>query len=145
MTPSVTGTVANNLRSVSPNQQLKGAGGGGSEKETSTGSGKDASKEKKRKELSSSRQKKFHRHFQQVSTDEHVINCKLLRDSEKKFSFNKSFFILIDFSCALVSDILLQGHLYITDNYFAFYSNVFGFVTKVSNFLFLFYSNLTYL
>uniref|UniRef100_A0A6B2E9C5 GRAM domain-containing protein n=1 Tax=Phlebotomus kandelakii TaxID=1109342 RepID=A0A6B2E9C5_9DIPT len=110
LAPSVTGTVANNLRSVSPNQQLKGAGGGGSEKEASTGSGKDAGKEKKRKELSSSRQKKFHRHFQQVSTEEHVINY---------------------FSCALVSDILLQGHLYITDNYFAFYSNVFGFVTKL--------------
>uniref|UniRef100_A0A1B0GQS4 GRAM domain-containing protein n=1 Tax=Phlebotomus papatasi TaxID=29031 RepID=A0A1B0GQS4_PHLPP len=81
LTPSGAGTVANNLRSVSPNQQLKGAGGGGSEKETSTGSGKDAGKEKKRKELSSSRQKKFHRHFQQVSTDEHVINyfsCALL-------------------------------------------------------------------
>uniref|UniRef100_A0A1L8E1B3 GRAM domain-containing protein n=2 Tax=Nyssomyia neivai TaxID=330878 RepID=A0A1L8E1B3_9DIPT len=104
-----TGTVANN-RSVSPNNQLKGAGGGGSEKEASTGSGKDTRKEKKRKELSSSRQKKFHRHFQQVSTDERVINY---------------------FSCALVSDILLQGHLYITDNYFAFYSNVFGFVTKL--------------
>ncbi|XP_055677788.1 uncharacterized protein LOC129786659 isoform X2 [Lutzomyia longipalpis] len=111
LTPSgATGTVANN-RSVSPNQQLKGAGGGGSEKEASTGSGgKDAGKEKKRKELSSSRQKKFHRHFQQVSAEERVINY---------------------FSCALVSDILLQGHLYITDNYFAFYSNVFGFVTKL--------------
>lgn len=36
-----------------------------------------------------------------------------------------------DFSCALVSDILLQGHMYITANYFAFYSNVFGFVTKL--------------
>ena len=35
------------------------------------------------------------------------------------------------YSCALVSDILLQGHLYITQNYFAFYSNVFGYVTKV--------------
>lgn len=67
-------------------------------------------KEKKRKELSSGRQKKFHRHFQQVDADERVINY---------------------FSCALVSDILLQGHLYITDNYFAFYSNVFGFVTKL--------------
>lgn len=32
-------------------------------------------KEKKRKELSSGRQKKFHRHFQQVAADEHVINC----------------------------------------------------------------------
>ena len=35
------------------------------------------------------------------------------------------------YSCALVGDILLQGHLYITENYFAFYSNVFGYVTKV--------------
>jgi hypothetical protein len=30
-----------------------------------------------------------------------------------------------------VGDILLQGHLYITPNYFAFYSNVFGYVTKL--------------
>ncbi|GAB0098984.1 hypothetical protein DMENIID0001_148000 [Sergentomyia squamirostris] len=118
LTPLVVtgGTVANNLRSVSPQQQASSKGGAGSEKESSAtaGSGKDAGsgggKEKKRKELSSSRQKKFHRHFQQVSTDERVINY---------------------FSCALVSDILLQGHLYITDNYFAFYSNVFGFVTKL--------------
>ncbi|XP_054731246.1 serine-rich adhesin for platelets-like isoform X2 [Anastrepha obliqua] len=67
-------------------------------------------KEKKRKEVSSSRVKKFHRHFTQVSKDEKLINY---------------------FSCALVSDILLQGHLYITDQHFAFYSNVFGYVTKV--------------
>ena len=32
----------------------------------------------------------------------------------------------------MVSDILLQGHLYITENYFAFHSNVFGYVTRVS-------------
>jgi hypothetical protein len=36
-----------------------------------------------------------------------------------------------DYSCALIGDILLQGHLYITKNYFAFYSNVFGYVTKL--------------
>lgn len=42
-----------------------------------------------------------------------------------------NFVSLPDFSCALVADILLQGHLYITENYFAFYSNVFGYVTKV--------------
>lgn len=42
------------------------------------------------------------------------------------------FFILtLDYSCAFVADILLQGHLYITPNYFAFYSNVFGYVTKL--------------
>lgn len=66
-------------------------------------------KEKKKKEYNSSRQKKFSRHFVQVE-DEKVLNY---------------------FSCALVSDILLQGHLYVTQNYFAFYSNVFGYVTKL--------------
>ncbi|XP_055601615.1 GRAM domain-containing protein 2B-like isoform X2 [Uranotaenia lowii] len=66
-------------------------------------------KEKKKKEFNSSRQKKFSRHFTQVE-DEKVLNY---------------------FSCALVGDILLQGHLYITQNYFAFYSNVFGYVTKL--------------
>ncbi|XP_017850448.1 GRAM domain-containing protein 2B isoform X2 [Drosophila busckii] len=71
---------------------------------------KDKDKEKKRKEVSSSRVKKFHRHFSQVSKDEKLINY---------------------FSCALVGDIPLQGHLYITDQHFAFYSNVFGYVTKV--------------
>ncbi|KYN41188.1 GRAM domain-containing protein 1B [Trachymyrmex septentrionalis] len=59
---------------------------------------------------SSARQKKFHRHFSQVADDERVLNY---------------------YSCALVGDILLQGHLYITPNYFAFYSNVFGYVTKL--------------
>ena len=39
--------------------------------------------------------------------------------------------VLNYYSCALVGDILLQGHLYITPNYFAFYSNVFGYVTKL--------------
>ncbi|XP_013140312.1 PREDICTED: uncharacterized protein LOC106104727 [Papilio polytes] len=59
------------------------------------------------------RQKKFQRHFPQVGPDERVLNY---------------------YSCALVGDLLLQGHLYITKNYFAFYSNVFGYVTKVSIF-----------
>ena len=40
--------------------------------------------------------------------------------------------MISDYSCALVADILLQGYLYITENHFAFYSNVFGYVTKVS-------------
>lgn len=97
LAPPVTASIG---RSISPHP-----------KSSSSSSKNDIpEKEKKRKELSSSRQKKFHRHFQQVSKDEKVINY---------------------FSCALVSDILLQGHLYITENYFAFYSNVFGFVTKL--------------
>ena len=36
------------------------------------------------------------------------------------------------YSCALMGDILLQGHLYVTENYIAFHSNVFGYVTRVS-------------
>ena len=30
-----------------------------------------------------------------------------------------------------MGDILLQGHLYVTENYITFYSNVLGYVTKV--------------
>jgi len=30
-----------------------------------------------------------------------------------------------------MSDILLQGHLYVTENYIAFHSNVFGYVTRI--------------
>ncbi|CAG4935500.1 unnamed protein product [Colias eurytheme] len=62
------------------------------------------------KQPSKSRQKKFQRHFPQVGPEERVLNY---------------------YSCALVGDLLLQGHLYITKNYFAFYSNVFGYVTKL--------------
>ena len=39
---------------------------------------------------------------------------------------------MTDYSCALVGDIFLQGNLYVTYNYFAFHSNVFGYVRKVS-------------
>lgn len=63
--------------------------------------------------MSESRVKKFQKLFgQQVTADEKLINY---------------------FSCALVADshILLQGHLYVSENYFSFYSNVFGFITKL--------------
>jgi hypothetical protein len=67
-------------------------------------------KESKVPTTSKARQKKFNRHFPAVDEDEKVLN---------------------HYSCALIGDILLQGHLYITKNYFAFYSNVFGYVTKL--------------
>lgn len=35
------------------------------------------------------------------------------------------------YACALVGDILLQGHLYVTENYLGFHSNVFGYVTRI--------------
>lgn len=90
------------------------------------------STEKKRKSLSNSRQKKFHRRFKQVEMDEEVINCtyQTYFINFKMFS-TVEIFIIVDFSCAFVSDILLQGYLYITKNYIAFYSNVFGYVTKL--------------
>lgn len=69
-----------------------------------------ATKDPKVHTTSKARQKKFLRHFPNVEEDEKVLN---------------------HYSCALIGDILLQGHLYITKNYFAFYSNVFGYVTKV--------------
>ncbi|KAF5302720.1 hypothetical protein FQR65_LT08462 [Abscondita terminalis] len=71
---------------------------------------KAISKEDKLPTTSKARQKKFHRHFPAVDLEEKVLNY---------------------YSCALIGDILLQGHLYITKNYFAFYSNVFGYVTKL--------------
>lgn len=72
---------------------------------------KPEKKEKKAKEMSESRVKKFHKLFgKQVSSEERLINY---------------------FSCALVADILLQGHLYVSEHYFSFYSNVFGFITKL--------------
>lgn len=72
---------------------------------------KPEKKEKKPKEMSDSRVKKFNKLFgQQLNTDEKLINY---------------------FSCALVADILLQGHLYISENFFSFYSNVFGYVTRL--------------
>ncbi|XP_057655563.1 GRAM domain-containing protein 2A-like isoform X2 [Diorhabda carinulata] len=67
-------------------------------------------KDPKIRTTSKARQKKFLRHFPNVEDDEKVLN---------------------HYSCALIGDILLQGHLYITKNYFAFYSNVFGYVTKL--------------
>lgn len=69
-------------------------------------------KEKKSgKGISESRIRKWKKLFgQQIGEDENLLNY---------------------YSCALVADILLQGYLYISDNYFSFYSNVFGFITKL--------------
>lgn len=74
---------------------------------------KSEKKEKKMKkiEMSDSRIRKFHKLFgHQIPTDEKLLNY---------------------FSCAFVADILLQGHLYVSENHFSFYSNVFGYITKL--------------
>lgn len=70
----------NSNRSVSPNLGGRVKGDSSAEKDSKDGKEKDKErdkeKEKKRKEMSSGRQKKFHRHFHQVSLEERVINCK---------------------------------------------------------------------
>lgn len=74
---------------------------------------KSEKKEKKIKsvEMSESRIRKFHKLFnQKIPDDEKLLNY---------------------FSCALIADILLQGHLFVSENFFSFYSNVFGYVTKL--------------
>ncbi|KXJ25970.1 GRAM domain-containing protein 2A isoform X2 [Exaiptasia diaphana] len=53
----------------------------------------------------------FHRLFKNVPKDQFPIN---------------------DFSCALSRDILLQGRLYISQGWFCFYSNIFGWETQVT-------------
>ena len=85
---------------------------------------------------SKSRQKKFLRHFPNVPRDERVLNRKFYFYLPKLLTSTVigDLFVLViltDYSCALVGDILLQGHLYVTYNYFAFHSNVFGYVRKV--------------
>ncbi|RWS01652.1 hypothetical protein B4U79_13671, partial [Dinothrombium tinctorium] len=62
------------------------------------------------RKYSGSHEKTFHRRFSQVQQGERLINY---------------------FSCALLADILLQGYLYISENHFGFYSNIFGYKTKL--------------
>lgn len=52
------------------------ASSGSGNQQTKTDSGLATVKEKKRKGPTGSRLKKFYRHFQQLSTDEQVINCE---------------------------------------------------------------------
>ena len=76
---------------------------------------------------SKGRQKKFLRLFPSVSPEERVLDCELLSYFRMRFCLQS--LGIADYSCALVGDFLLQGHLYVTHNYFAFHSNVFGYVS----------------
>ena len=41
--------------------------------------------------------------------------------------------LIVDYSCALQRDILLQGRIYVTQNYLCFYANIFRWETLVNN------------
>lgn len=79
---------------------------------TSTSSSNNSNKNavQHRSRLLRLQDRRFRHRFPQVPADDKLLNY---------------------FSCALVSDILLQGHLFITKNYFAFYSNIFGHKTQL--------------
>ena len=81
------------------------------------------------------RQKKFGKYFKELQgefvTESKYVNVMSI--------LNIHWFFNSGIGCAFVGDILLQGHLYVTDNYFAFHSNVFGYVTKVSHFGFRYF------
>ena len=74
------------------------------------------------------RQKKFCKYFKELKGELVTESNNLM----KFYILNIAIFSGI--ACAFVGDILLQGHLYVTDNYLAFHSNVFGYVTKVEYF-----------
>ncbi|PWZ00326.1 hypothetical protein BCV70DRAFT_108621 [Testicularia cyperi] len=59
---------------------------------------------------SSKRNNEFHQLFPQVPEDDYLIE---------------------DYGCALVRDILIQGRLYISENHLCFKANIFGWVTNV--------------
>lgn len=61
------------------------------------------------RKYSRSHQRRFHRRFPAIPATERLIDW---------------------YNCALISDILLQGHLYVSDNHVAFYSNIFGYKTQ---------------
>ena len=62
---------------------------------------------------------------------QYFSKSKISYDQNGGFKIFNFVFIFLGYSCALVGDILLQGHLYVTENYIAFHSNVFGYITRV--------------
>ena len=72
------------------------------------------------------RQKKFAKNFKGLPVEETVHKSNYCCFVTLVTKLN-----MIGYACALVGDILLQGHLYVTENYLGFHSNVFGYVTRV--------------
>ena len=62
---------------------------------------------------------------------QHFPKSNKFKEQNWVFKIFNFFVYFLGYSCALVGDILLQGHLYVTENYIAFHSNVFGYITRV--------------
>ncbi|XP_050300995.1 protein Aster-B-like [Anthonomus grandis grandis] len=53
-------------------------------------------------------------------------------DFKKLFDVPADERLVVDYYCALQKDILIQGHLYTTQNYLCFYANIFGWETNLT-------------
>lgn len=79
----------------------------------------------------------FHALFKSVQENDMLIQGKQHQQKslyhEKQAIHQSNFiFIIIDYKCALQKDILLQGHLFISEHHVCFKSNIFGWVTNVN-------------
>ncbi|CCD24101.1 Ysp2p NDAI_0C04410 [Naumovozyma dairenensis CBS 421] len=73
-------------------------------------------------------EKKFKLHgIEYVSEKRNTDFHNLFKDS----GINQTERLIVDHSCALSRDILLQGRMYITDQHICFYSNILGWVSSV--------------
>jgi len=75
--------------------------------------------------------------FAEDDSEAELISASQQQERTRQKKFSKFFkelqgeVVNIRISCAYVGDILLHGNLYVTENYLAFHSNVFGYVTKI--------------
>ena len=67
----------------------------------------------------------IHRIFQELPEEEKLIDGRVAHMGYTIIIYS------VDYSCALQREILLQGRLYITQNWLCFYANIFTWVTLV--------------
>lgn len=70
----------------------------------------------------------FHALFKSVPVSDMLIQGKFVYRNQMTMNTDLS---IIDYKCALQKDILLQGHLYVSEHHVCFKSNIFGWVTNV--------------
>lgn len=81
---------------------------------------------------SSKRNADFHAMFQSVPEDDYLIEGEYFLKAHLN-ACSPQHLLLPDYGCALVREILVHGRLYISENHLCFNSNIFGWVTNVSD------------
>ncbi|XP_078481799.1 protein Aster-B isoform X5 [Ciona intestinalis] len=94
-----------------------------------------ASRSKKKKTSSKSKAKRFYKNAIKKTSELQVLNPSY---KQKNVDFHKFFKklpeterLLVDHSCALMKDILVQGRMYVSQNYVCFHSNILKWQTAV--------------